>query len=100
MAVMNDMLLEWDANDIDVGYYVQTDINVESPVYSDAMQAVKYNLALALANYYGVEPRPSVYLIADRGYKRLLRDSQIAKVKEADMTHLPGSYIPFDILSG
>lgn len=89
LSVMNDMLLEWDANEIDTGYYPQTDINAESPVYSDALSAVKHNLAIYLASYYGLEPKLPVAMIADRGYKRLLRDAIVAKMKEADMTGMP-----------
>jgi hypothetical protein len=100
LSVMNDLLMEWDSDEIDVGYYPQTDVNAESPIYADALQAVKYNLALALSNYYGVEPRLPVIVIADRGYKRLLRDSIISKMKEADLTHLPGVISRYNILDG
>ena len=89
LSVMNDMLLEWDANEIETGHYPQTDINAESPIYSDALSAVKHNLAIYLASYYGLEPKLPVVMIADRGYKRLLRDAIIAKTKEADMTGMP-----------
>lgn len=97
LSVMNDMLLMWDADQIDVGYYQQTDVNAESPIYADALSAVKYNLALYLSTYYGVEPKLSVAMIADRGYKRLLRDAMNAKIEESDTSHLPGVYRQFDI---
>lgn len=100
LSVMNDMLLQWDADEIDVGYYPQTDINAESPVYSDALAAVKYNLAIYLSSYYGLQPNSAVAMIADRGYKRLLRDAIVAKMKEADLSHLPGVRSSFDITSG
>ena len=90
LAVMNDMLSEWAADGIDVGQYPQTGLNDTSPVYDDALQTVKYNLALALAPYYQKEPSLPVAMLADRGYKRLLRDAINAKLEEADMTHMPG----------
>lgn len=89
LSVMNDMLLEWDADDIDTGYFPQTDINAESPIYSDALSTVKFSLAVYLSSYYGLEPRSAVVAIATSGYKRLLRDSIVAKMKEADMTNMP-----------
>ena len=89
LSVMNDMLLEWDADEIDVGFYPQTDINAESPIYTDALSAVKHNLAIHLASYYGLEPKHPVVMIADRGYKRILRDAIVAKMKEADLTNVP-----------
>ena len=89
LSVMNDMLLEWDADQIDVGYYPQTDINAESPIYPDALAAVKHNLAIYLASYYGLEPKGPVLMIADRGYKRLLRDAMNAKIQEANMQGVP-----------
>lgn len=103
LSVMNDMLLEWDADQIDVGYYPQTDINAESPVYPDAQSAVKHNLAIYLASYYGLEPKLPVVMIADRGYKRLLRDSINAKLEEADLTGVPmgeGFRVRTNILEG
>lgn len=100
LSVMNDMLAEWEADGIDVGYYPQTDINADSPVYSDALQAVKYNLALSLATYYQKEPSLPAAMLADRGYKRLLRDSINAKMQEADMTHMPGVNYHYNILDG
>src|SRR3990167_3044289 len=100
LSVMNDLLAEWDEDGIDTGFYKQTDINADSPVYADALQAVKYNLAIALSNYYGVDPRLPVVALADRGYKRLLRDSINAKMKEADMSHMPGVFRPPNILDG
>jgi hypothetical protein len=100
LSVMNDLLLEWDANGIDTGFYLQTDLNNDCPVYVDVLRVVKYNLAISLSSYYGVEPPQAVVFIAAKGYNRLLRDAMVAKMKEADMTHLPGSYVPFDILSG
>lgn len=100
LSVMNDMLNEWAADSIDVGYYQQTDLNADSPVYSDALQAVKYNLALALANYYQKEPSLPAIMLADRGYKRLLRDAMNARLNEADMTHMPGVNYHYNILDG
>ena len=92
LSVMNDLLMEWDANDIDIGFFPQTDINAESPIYSEALQTVKFSLAIALSTYYGIDPRPAVVAIAVGGYKRLLRDAIVEKTKEADMTHLsPGA---------
>ena len=101
LSVMNDMLNEWAADGIDVGFYPQTEINDDSPVYSDALQAVKYNLALALSNYYQKEPSLPAIMLADRGYKRLLRDAMNARLQEADLTgYMPGVNYSSNILDG
>jgi hypothetical protein len=101
LSAMNDMLLEWTADEVDVGYYVQSDLAAESPVFSDAYSAVKASLAIKLAGLYETEPHPSVLADAIRGYKRLERDSVSSQVPELDMGHWPSGFNPsFDIENG
>jgi hypothetical protein len=97
MESMNQMLYEWDADGIDVGFIPQTAVEDESPLYADAQFAVRYNLALILAPEYGVEPRSTVIAFARDGYNRLLREAMVAKMTEADMSHLAPSTYEYDI---
>jgi hypothetical protein len=94
LAAMNDLFAQWDGNGIDIGHFPQTDVNATSPIFNDAMQAAKYNLAIVLAVEYGKEPPVAVVAVAMDGYKRLLRDATNAKLEPADMSHLAGgSYL-------
>ena len=100
LETMNDLFMEWDADGIDIGYFPQTDLTADSPIYSDTMQAAKYNFAMALAGEYRIEPPSTVIIIASKGYNRLLRDSINGQMKEAEMDHLPGVPSRSNILEG
>ena len=91
---MNDLFLEWDANGIDIGFYPQSDIQAESPVYADAMLAAKYGLALLLCAGFGVAPKPIIAQIASSSYNRIQRDAQVAKQGGVNMTTLGDSVDP------
>jgi hypothetical protein len=97
---MNDLFADWDAQGIDTGYFPQTDLQADSPIYSDALHACKYGLALILSVEYGIEPKPFVAQVAGASFTRILRDAIVAKQKEADMTHLPGYQTSWDIENG
>lgn len=98
---MNEMLAEWGANGIDVGYNPQTSGGATSPVYSDAMRAVKYNLALEVAGNHQIEAPLTTLRIANDSYGRLLRDARVAEQVPVDMSHLPeASRETFDIENG
>lgn len=100
METMNDLFMEWDGDGIDIGFFPQTDLTADNPIYTDTMLAATYNLALALAAEYRIEPPPTVVIIASKGYSRLLRDSINGQMKEAEMDHLPGVPSRSNILEG
>lgn len=100
LETMNDLFMEWDADGIDIGFFPQTDLTADNPIYTDAMQTAKYNLAMALAGEYRIEPPSTVIIIASKGYNRLLRDSINGQMKEAEMDHLPGVPSRSNILDG
>lgn len=90
LRTANDLFAEWDAQGIDIGWFPQTSLQATCPIYTDAMLAAKYALALAMCTEYGVEPKPIVASIAGTSYNRIQRDTQVSKLKAADMSHLPG----------
>lgn len=99
LSAMNDMLAEWDVDSIDTGYYPQTSLAAESPIYADSMSAVKYNLAIRLCAMYELEPSATLVAVAMSSYKRLERESVTGQMKEADLSHLPGVYEDWTIES-
>jgi hypothetical protein len=100
LTSMNDLFNEWAANDIDIGYYPQTSLSADSPIFADAIQAAKYSLAILLGSEYGVSPSPAVAAVASSGYKRLLRDAQVSKQEGVDMSHLSGGSLTENIETG
>lgn len=89
LRVCNEMLDDWSSRNIDVGWFPQTTLADDAPVNDDAINAVKYSLALLLAPYFGLEPAPSIIASATRHYTRLLRISIIEQMTETTMTHIP-----------
>jgi hypothetical protein len=100
LEAMNDLFAQWDGNNIDIGHFPQAEVTATSPIFADAMQAAKYNLALVLCVEYGREPPAAVVAVAMDGYKRLERDSVVAQLEPVDMSHLPGTWDVFDIENG
>ncbi len=89
MQTMNDLFMEWDANDIDIGYFPQTTLIDESPIFVDAMLGARYNLAVVLAGEYGIVPNPAVVAISQNSYNQFVRNKMIQAVQEADVTQMP-----------
>lgn len=99
LRTMNDLLAEWSADGIEVGHFPQVDTTEDFPAGYEVAAAIKYNLAVHLAPQYGRQVDAIVGTFAGRFYNRLLRDSAISKMKEADTSYLGGAG-RFDIESG
>src|SRR5688572_8712130 len=65
LSSLNEMLADWKESGIDLGYYPQTSVSADLPLYDDAVRAVRYNLAVSLAAEYERTASPDVYRIAD-----------------------------------
>ena len=96
---MNRMLLRWNRDGIELGYYEQDDLTDETPVPDDLLDGVEYNLAKRLAGENGQTLDPAVAMEAQESYDALIRETIEDCV--ADMDHMPGSirYV-YDIGSG
>lgn len=95
LRVMNDMLLQWEDNDIHVGYGEQDTLTDTSPILPAHMLAVKSNLAIALAPYYPAAPMtPALAEIAQSSHQKLQRMAQSDLLGAVDLDHthtgLPG----------
>jgi hypothetical protein len=100
LTIMNDMLSEWSADHIDVGFIPQVSISADVQIYDNALRAVKFNLAVELAQSYGHPIPPDVQFKASKTFDRLVRDTVNAAQQEADMRHLPGVVGIWDIETG
>ena len=100
LQVLNEFLEDWSADGIEVGHWPQDDVNAEYPGDRATLHTVQSMLAVYLAPHYEREAPPTVIATASAGYQRLLRDAAVAKLKAADMSHLPGFVASWDIYEG
>jgi len=87
LRVMNDLLLQWGANEVDVGYAEQDTLTDTSPILPEHMLAVKYNLAVALSPYFGKEPSGALVALAVDSFKKLQRAEQVSRLAPVSMSH-------------
>ncbi len=99
LRILNEMLEQWQAEGVRIGQWPQSDLNATSPLASNALPCVKASLAVALSPYYGVPLAPTEIVRAERLYRLLVRDAVNAEIEPADMSHLPGVYQDWDILT-
>jgi hypothetical protein len=97
LRVLNDLMDEWEADNIEIGYYAQTEPNVEFPAMARTALAVKYALAVALAPHYGRSAPAEVAVLAQRYYARLMRDA--VEIPVASTAHLPRPNWRYDVAS-
>lgn len=84
---LNEMMSDWAADGIRLGWYPVTDISSNVPLQDEDLRGVTFNLAVELATQYGIEPHPRVTDIAATTFARLAK--RALQYFEADMTMLP-----------
>lgn len=60
IRALNDMMLAWAVDGIDLGYTVVSDLADDVTVALGAIRGIKANLAIELANRFEVQPSPSL----------------------------------------
>ncbi len=102
----NALLADWEADGVNLQYYPQTmdELGAACPIPDDAILAVTYYLAFALAPSYGKEVDPKMLALGASYYDRLTREGVKAKMRPADLSNLPvgegQSAAGFDIYTG
>lgn len=97
LRVLNDLMDEWEADNIEIGYWAQTEPNSEFPAMARTALAVKYALAVALAPHYGRAVPADVGVLSQRYYARLMRDA--VEIPIASTAHLPRPNWRYDVAS-
>ncbi len=100
LRILNEMLEQWQADGVRIGQWPQIDLNATSPLAANTLACVKASLAIALSPYYGTQVAPTEIVRAERLYRILVRDAVNAEIQPADMSHLPGVYSDWDIVTG
>jgi hypothetical protein len=101
----NALLADWEADGVNLQYYPQTmdELGAACPIPDDAILAVTYYLAFALAPSYGKDVDPKMLALGAQYYGRLTRESVIARMHSTDASHLPvgeGVIVRGDIING
>jgi len=101
----NALLADWEADGVNLQYYAQTmdDLGAECPVPDDAILAVTYYLAFALAPHYGKAVSPELTALGNSYYARLTREGVIARMRPASLSNLPvgeGQRVTSNIIDG
>ena len=79
LRAMNDLLLMWQDNEIDVGYSKQDTLTDDCPTLPEDLMAVKYNLAVALAPYFGKQASAELVGMGRVAYLNLQRAEQVGR---------------------
>jgi hypothetical protein len=87
LTTLNDMLADYAADGIHLGWYPQTNLAVTSPLQSKDVDAVKLGLTAKIAAHYGIDLAPlllaQITEAKTRLFKRALRQGL------ADLSDLP-----------
>lgn len=86
-AALNDMLADWFADGIRLGWFPQTDLNAEAPLAAENIRGVKFNLALEIAGLTALSVPDRVMATAQASYARLAKGAQ--QYFESDLSGLP-----------
>ena len=99
LELLNDMMSDWEADGIELGYFPQTSLASVIPVQDEFLRGIKYNLARAVAGDNGADVSAEVGRIASLTLDRLAK----ATTEEftTDFSHMPtGRNGFFDVTTG
>ncbi|QDP53232.1 MAG: hypothetical protein GOVbin7744_35 [Prokaryotic dsDNA virus sp.] len=89
LTKLNQFMEGLKENDIDFGWFEQSDIQDSCPVPDWARMAVTAGLAIVLAPQYGATLSPELFAKYDSAFSMLQRKSIAERLDNADMSHLP-----------
>jgi hypothetical protein len=102
---LNALLSDWEADGVNLQFYPQTmdDLGGNCPVPDDAILAVTYYLAFALAPHYGKVVSQEMSTLGAGYYARLVREGVVSRMKPVDLSNVPvgeGQFRRGNILNG
>lgn len=86
---LNQMLEGWKEEDIEFGWFKQTDTANTAPVPDWAELGVTYALAVNIASKYGASASIELAINTENEVNKILRKSISEKLDNTDMSHLP-----------
>jgi|TARA_R110000796_G_scaffold2805_2_gene10739 hypothetical protein len=99
LTFLNDMMIDWQEDGIELGYYRQTLLNDTFPVEDRYFRGVKYNLSLGIAGANGVVAPEETRRIAGITFDRLAKAT--IDVVDTKYNHMPtGGRSGFNVETG
>jgi hypothetical protein len=88
---VNALLSDWEADGINLQYFPHSmdELGQDCPIPDDAILAVTYYGAFAVAPHYGKQLAPQMLALGRSYYERLLRDAVTAKIPEVKEPLIP-----------
>ncbi len=100
LEALNDMLEQWEEDDIKLQYYRQSATSATFPCADYTIAGVRAALAIRVAGDFGATVSTELAAEFDSGMTTIVRKAMNTQLSEASMRHLPGSYRTFNILTG
>lgn len=89
---LNQVMESWKENDVDVGYFAQTDTTATCPIPEWAELAVTGALMISLASKYGATVSQEALAVADSAISMVQRKVLVEKIEGADMSFMPSGH--------
>lgn len=89
LRLLNAMLAAWLEDGIDLQYFEQSDLPANCPIPPWAVSGVRDSLAIYLAADFSAPVSESLVARAKTGIESITRHAVKAKLKPADMSHMP-----------
>ena len=88
---LNALLSDWEADGVNLQFYPQTmdELGAACPLPDDAVLAVTYYLAFALAPHYGKVVSQEMSALGAGYYARLIREGVVSRMKPMDTANMP-----------
>lgn len=86
---LNRMMWLWEANDINLQWYTQTDTTTTYPCAEYTQQGVIGSLAVILCAGARIPVSPELAVYTDQGMEAITRKAMNKKLRPVDMSHLP-----------
>ena len=89
MNVLNEMMAEWEEQDMNFNWFVQDALGDTLPIPNWAERCVILNLAMALSSRFNVAPSQALFTNADKSLTAVSTRLINEKLRKANMNHLP-----------
>ena len=100
LEALNDMMEQWEENDIKLQYFAQSQTSATFPCPAYANTGVRAALAIRVAVDFGATVSIELAAEYDSGYSTICRKNVIRQLEEASMAHLPGRRSRYNIITG
>ena len=88
LQLLNDMMSDWEADGVELGYFPQTSVSATIPVEEENLRGIKANLIRAVAADAGFELSSEAIRIAVLTYARLQK--RTTEEVHTNFDHMPG----------